>query len=196
MVSQWLLVVGVLTAPGAEARSGAPEPDLAAYEAARTKVSRDADAHVRLALWCEAHGLSAERVKHLAAAVLTDPKNVAARGLLGLVDFGGRWQRPEGVAREVERDEVLGKALAEYNARRERTPDTAEAQWKPALWCEQNGLKPETAAHLTAVTRLDPTREAAWKRLGYKKQGGRWVTDTQLAAERAEGEAQRKADRH
>ena len=26
-----------------------------------------ADAHVKLALWCEAHGLTAERIKHLAA---------------------------------------------------------------------------------------------------------------------------------
>ena len=35
-------------------------------EAALAQVGRDADAHVRLALWCEAHGLSAERLKHLA----------------------------------------------------------------------------------------------------------------------------------
>ena len=35
-------------------------------------------------------------------------------------------------------------------------------------------------AHLTAVIRLDPGREAAWKRLGCKKVGGRWVTEAQL----------------
>src|SRR5689334_3935441 len=32
------------------------------FEAALAAVGRDADAHVRLALWCEAHGLDAERV--------------------------------------------------------------------------------------------------------------------------------------
>ena len=41
--------------------------DLDAYEAAREKVGRDPAAHIRLALWCEAHGLIAERRKHLAA---------------------------------------------------------------------------------------------------------------------------------
>jgi len=37
------------------------------------------------------------------------------------------------------------------------------------MWCEQQGLQPEATAHLTMVAQLDPGREAAWKRLGYKK---------------------------
>jgi hypothetical protein len=65
-----------------------------------------------------------------------------------------------------------------------------------ALWSEERGLEAETRAHLTAVTRLDPGRDAAWIRLGCKKQGGRRVTDAQLATERDEAEAQRKADRY
>ncbi len=64
--------------------------------------------------------------------------------------------------------------------------DTADAHWKLALWCEQNGLKPEATAHLTRVVQLDPGRDAAWRRLGYRKQGRRWVTDEQVAAEKAE----------
>ena len=63
------------------------------------------------------------------------------------------------------------------------------------MWCDQHGLKPEAAAHLMMVTQLDPSREAAWKRLGYRKQGGRWATAEQLAAEKAESEAQKKADK-
>ena len=35
---------------------------------------------MKLALWCEAHGLGAERMKHLAMAVLVDPKNTARAG--------------------------------------------------------------------------------------------------------------------
>ena len=65
-----------------------------------------------------------------------------------------------------------------------------------ALWCERNGLEAEARAHFTAVTRLDPSREAAWKQLGCKKVGHRWLTAEQIAAEEAEAEAQRKADQH
>jgi len=63
------------------------------------------------------------------------------------------------------------------------------------LWCEENGLGAEAKAHLTIVTRLDPNHAAAWKRLGYKKQDGRWTTTAQLAEEKAEAELQKKADR-
>ena len=73
--------------------------------------------------------------------------------------------------------------------------NTADDHWKLALWCEQNGLTPEAEAHLVAVTRLDPGRDAAWKRLGLKKVAGRWVNDLTLAAERKEGELQKAADR-
>ena len=52
------------------------------------------------------------------------------------------------------------------------------------------GLKDEARAHLAAVVRLDPKRAEAWKRLGYKKVGSRWVTEEQVAAEKAEAEAQ------
>jgi hypothetical protein len=87
-------------------------------------------------------------------------------------------------------------ALAEYNARRANMPDTADAHWKLALWCEQKRLKAEATVELLAVTRLDPRREAAWKKLGYEKQNGRWMSAEELTAARAEAEAQRKADGH
>ncbi len=74
--------------------------------------------------------------------------------------------------------------------------DSADAHWKMALWCEQQGLKPEATAHLMRVVQLEPGREIAWKHLGYRKQGRRWVTDEQLAAEKAEAEAQKEADRY
>jgi hypothetical protein len=167
---------------------------LAAYNAARVKVGRDPDAHVRLALWCEAHGLQSERLKHLALAVLTDPGHATARGLMGLVAFRGRWHSPEAVAAQVDADEAFHAALSEYNARRARMSNSAGAHWKLALWCEQHGLKPEATVHLTVVTQLEPGYEAAWKRLGYKKRRMRWATDEQVAAEQAEAQAQKKAD--
>lgn len=190
-----LLLVGSALLLAAPERQNALAADLAEYEAARAKVGRDADAQVRLALWCEAQGLQAERVRHLALAVLTDPSHAMARGLMGLVAYRGRWQRPDSVEQKIKEDPALSAALAEYNGRRDRAPRTADAQWRLALWCEENGLKSEAAAHFGAVLRLEPGREGAWKRLGYKKVRGRWVTDAQLAEEKAEAERQKQADR-
>jgi len=172
------------------------EPALfMAYRDAKARIRRDPDAHVRLALWCEAHGLDAERLKHLAIAVLIDSSHVTARGLLGQIYYDDRWRTPSEVSRRFSMNSRLSADLAEYNARRARSPHTADAHWKLAIWCEQKGLRPESLAHLTAVTRLDPTHEAAWKRLGCRKHNGRWLTDTQIVSEKAEAEAQQAADR-
>jgi hypothetical protein len=196
MLSTLLVVCGLLAvAPAGDERPADPA-ELARYAEISRGVGRDSSAQVRLALWCEAHGLSAERSKHLALALVSDPKNRAARGLLGLVAFEGRWKRPEAIAERVKADEALAARLAEYNARRARVRETAAAHWELALWCEQNGLEAEAKAHFTVVTRLDPAREAAWKRLECKKVGRRWVTEAQLAAEKEQAEARKQADRH
>ena len=191
MVHLTVFVCGLLAATLPESERET-KSTIESYEEARTQVGPRSDDHVKLALWCEANGLTAERMKHLALAVISDPSNAAARGLLGMATDGrGRWRGPEEIA---ERESDVA-ALAEYNARRARTPETAEAQWKLALWCEQVGLKPEAVAHLTVVTRLAPEHAGAWKHLGYKRHGGRWVTPEQVAAEAAEVRAQAKANR-
>ncbi len=194
MLAQWLLGVSLSTLMAMEAPTEAP--DLAGYEAVKAAAGRDGASQVKVALWCEAHGLSAERLKHLALAVLTDPKNVTARGLLGLVEFRNRWERPESVSRKVHSDEELTAKLAEYNARRARASRSADDHWKLAVWCEEVGLDAEARAHFSTVTRLDPAREAAWKRLECKKVGNRWLTQDQIDAEKAEADAQKKADLH
>jgi hypothetical protein len=171
------------------------DEDLAAYRAAQATVGRDAGAHVRLAQWCESRGLLSERRKHLAMAVLIDPDHPAARGLLGQVPDDGQWRKPEEVADHIAKDAELGAKLAEYDARRGKaSPKDADDQWELALWCQGQGLKDEATAHFAAVTRLDPSREAAWKRLGYRRQNGRWVTAERVAAEKADRELQDKAD--
>ena len=102
MVSVLLFCCALLSADEPARSDGKPaQPNLVAYQEAATKAGRDADAQVKLALWCEAHGLSAERIKHLALAMLSDPANAAARGLLGLVLYQGKWQRPEDVSRRA-----------------------------------------------------------------------------------------------
>jgi hypothetical protein len=169
--------------------------DNLAYELARTKAGADADAHVRLALWCEARGLDAERLRHLAIAVLIDPSHATARGLLGLVADGTKWRRPEQF-KAIGETESATANLATYNARRSRLPETADAHWELARWCEKKGLKAEARAHFVVVTRLDPRREDAWRKLGCTFHHGRWMTREQIAVEISEHEAQRDADHH
>src|SRR3954464_12041896 len=95
--------------------SDAPPPEVSrAYQEARAGAGRSSGEQVRLALWCEAHGLTKERLNHLAQAVLADPANATARGLMGLVAFDGRFLRPEAVAARAQAD----PALAEYDVKR------------------------------------------------------------------------------
>ena len=78
------------------ASSAAARPtDRTAYEAARKAAGPDAQAQVRLALWCEQHGMTAERMKHLAAAVVARPLERAGAG----ADGAGRPRRQVGAAR-------------------------------------------------------------------------------------------------
>lgn len=175
---------------------GPTAEDRAAYTAEQAKVGRDAAAHVRLALWCESRGMMAERTRELSLAVLNQPGNAMARGLLGLVEYKGRWQRPESVAEKVEADVARATLMKEYLDRRAKAADTPDAQWKLALWCEENGLKAESIAHFRAVIRLDPGRESAWKHLGFKKVNGRWAREADLAAEKEAAATQKQADKH
>src|SRR5207237_1025402 len=100
-----------------------------AYQEQRAEAGRTPDDQVRLALWCESHGLAPERLKHLALAVLTDPTHATARGLMGLVAYQGRWQPPDAVAARIKADRKLAEVLAAYDGRREKMPDTADAHW-------------------------------------------------------------------
>jgi hypothetical protein len=183
--------------PSAPAAANVPRPEeLSAYRQAVGRAGRDPDANVRLALWCEANGLRAERLRHLAAALDARPGHATAHGLLGQVADDGRWRRPEEFADAVRSDAALTAALAEYNTRRAAMPrpETADAHWALGLWCERQGLAPEAAAHFTAVTRLAPQRADAWRKLGCRLYRGRWVSETEAAAEESEAQAQRRAD--
>jgi len=184
--------------------------DLKTYEAIRPKAGRDPAAHVKLALWCEAHGLSDERVRHLAQAVAIDPTHVTARGLMGLIDFGGRWLSPEQVGDRRKSDQALMKKLEEYHARRAALEGSFESSKrgsadprkasrsheKLGTWCQEQGLKDQALAHFTMAVQLDPYRETTWKHLGYIKRRGRWMSHEQIAADDRETDAQRKADKH
>src|SRR5262245_12407215 len=122
----WSCIVFAMgVAPGA---ANASDVSLQAeYEELQAKSGVSAGAEVRLALWCEEHGLEAERRKHLARAVLIEPGNVLARGLSGYVAHQGRWLVPEKVGPALQSEGQRGAVLGEYNARREKIAERTVA---------------------------------------------------------------------
>ncbi|WP_165246989.1 polymorphic toxin-type HINT domain-containing protein [Paludisphaera soli] len=195
MIAAWLLGGALCVVAAQDEASRPPEPDLAAYEGAKAAAGRDADAQVRLALWCEAHGMASEKSTHLNRAILLDPDHEKARGLLGYVKRDGKWQRPAEASKAVEESPELQALLREYLDRRARAADGADDQYKLALWCEEKGLTQPMVAHLHRTLQHDPSREGAWRRLGFEKIKGRWVNPQVEAAMKTEREAQAKADR-
>lgn len=194
MLGALLLGAAMAVQPAASTDSRAA--DLSAYEEAKALAGRDADAQVALALWCEQRGLSAERAKHLTLAVLRDPNHALARGLLGMVSHDGKWRTPDEVRDAVDHDPEAQALMREYLERRAATADTADAQAKLARWCDERGLNDQATAHYKAVVRLDPSREAVWKKLGYQKTNGRWLRAEDADAEKADAERRKRADKH
>lgn len=197
------------------------------YDELVAKAGHDAAAHVRLALWCEARGLTEKRAKHLALAVQFDPTNALARGLMGQIDDKGEWKSAESIKSRVESDEAFADMLSQYNTRRAKIIEMEEARRKRirdleengqvlesqayrhftarkiapehhklGVWCDEHGLKPEARAHFTMAVHLDPYRDVDWKRLGYIKRDGRWMSREQIEAEDDDAYAQAAADRH
>ena len=105
-----MLAVGLTDAPTPEEKS--------TYEAAAARAGRDALAHIRLASWCEIHGMQVERHKHLGIALELAPDHPAIHGLLGEVADNGQWRMPQAVAEDHRNDADLEVA---------RSPATAPA---------------------------------------------------------------------
>ncbi len=78
-----LVLALALAASGDDAAGSTSKQDLADYQAARANAGKNAPDQVRLVLWCEAHGLSAERIKHLALAIAYDPSSALCAGSWG-----------------------------------------------------------------------------------------------------------------
>ncbi len=87
----------------------------------------------------------AERMKHLAMAVLYDPSNGLARGLMGLVAYQGKWERPDEVSREAQDDPKRKALLQEYLQRRAKHA--------------RDGRRPLEAGHLVRAERLEAASE-------------------------------------
>lgn len=63
-----------------------------------------------------------------------------------------------------------------YEDKRRACPDTAEAHWKLAKWCEKRGLHAERRAELETVIAIEPDHAAAREALGFVADGrGGWM---------------------
>ncbi len=79
---------------------------------------------------------------------------------------------------KVERIEKKPVPWLEFeNRRSELAPGDAAGHFRLAVYCRENGLKPEALAELLAAVEADPNFEPARKALGHRKVGDRWMTE-------------------
>ncbi len=173
-----VIFLAILAGPGDGGQASVGVDDLSAYHAAAVKAGKDPDAHLRLALWCEAHGLIPEREKEVAETLRLNPNHAAARGLSGMVRTEWGWLKVDEVAAKLESDPVRRARLAAYDAARDKADDSAHDQMKLAAWCTAQGLFEDSHAHYAAALRRDQNLPEVWRKLGYKFHGEHWVNDS------------------
>ena len=129
MFSALLLAATLVTLDDDGARS-TQKTDLEAYESRPGRDGQDADAQVRLALWCEAHGMPAERLKHLGLAVSDNSSHALAR-TIGPSSYDSEWKSPDQLTSELADDVARKARVDEYLARRARcaTAPTSFGSW-------------------------------------------------------------------
>ncbi len=148
--------------------------DMEVYRNAATRAGRDAEAHARLALWCEARRMQDEHDAELALALRHNPHSALSRGLKGEIYERGEWLTPDAVVQQQEKP-TRKLLLSQYDSRRAGEIDTVKGNLDLAQWCAREGLRAEEFAHLTAVLRRDPSHAEAWRALGYRNREGVWV---------------------
>jgi hypothetical protein len=78
-----------------------------------------------------------------------------------------------------------GDRAAEYARKAaEVDPGDAEARFRLALWCEENGLRAEALLEHRAVVVLDADHRASRRALGFERVNGRWVKGDEAMREK------------
>lgn len=88
------------------------------------------------------------------------------RTKFGVVDIAKDW---------IETIEERPSPWRLYEKKRTACPETADAHYKLATWCDRRGLIAEYLAELEAVLKLDPDHAKARRRLGYVLKDGAWA---------------------
>lgn len=100
-------------------------------------------------------------------------------------EFGGtlKLDKKKFVKNYFGNDEIAQK----YQSLLAAMPDTPEAHWKMYEWCKKQGISrfyDEKHFHWRQIIRLDPSDKKARGLLGYRQQGGGWVHEDRILAER------------
>jgi tetratricopeptide (TPR) repeat protein len=138
-MSQVILAIPILVVLAYQEPAHPSPADLRSFDRAKVEAGKDPAKLVKLALWCEAHGLRDQRRAVLEEAVRIDPNHTVARGLLNQVSYQRHWEAPEAVSRQMKDDEALMAKLAEYNARRDRIDRDTEIERRLVARYEQAG---------------------------------------------------------
>ena len=186
--------------PDEAGRTAQTAADLQTTRPAEPKLAATPTPTFGLALWCEEHGLDAERAKG------TSPWPCSSTRSNAIAHVDGAWSRGPGqdgekpAERAAERvhDDPKAWPTRVKNAPTDgaRTAKSADAHWKLALWCEGHGLGRGHRPVWRRSSASTRTAIAAWKQLGYRESRRRWATDAKIAEAKANAEAKRKADRH
>ena len=97
------------------------------------------------------------------------------------VEGFGKLVLPRDHVQEIVRPKVTED---EYFDEAANYADTAEDQWKLALWCHHQGLLNLFQRHAWHVVELDTDHAAARKALGYVRHDGRWISQSEILTER------------
>ncbi len=99
--------------------------------------------------------------------------------VLEVSDDAYRVRTPVGVIdldkEDVARIEKSPSPWQEYKRRSHAIPNTADAHYKLALWCEERGLPSKRVKHLKIAVQLDKDHAAARDALGFEKKDGDWI---------------------
>jgi len=88
------------------------------------------------------------------------------RTKFGVVDIAKDW---------IEKIEERPSPWQLYEKKRAASPNSADAHYKLAVWCDRRGLIVEHRAELEAVLELYPNHVKARRKLGYVEKDGKWI---------------------
>jgi Pretoxin HINT domain len=149
---------------------------LRADQAIKGNPTERADGLVKEALFREVYGGNDDRNRLLTEARSIVPNFAPAMWASGEVQFNKQWIKIDDVPRLASKD----TALAMYESKREKTPDTLAGQLNLARWCLGRGLMQQARAHFNEVLVFDPDNAEARAALGFKRVGKSWVAKPEL----------------
>jgi len=160
-----------------------------AQSAKALQVRQAADDIVVEALQREIYGKFDERGRLLDEALSLSPDCRTARWQSGQVFYTRKWLSADAAAAAASND----NRLARYVFRREKTPNSIEAQLELAKWCRSESLLDQERAHLTRVLELNPDEPNARRALGFTRVAGQWISAEEQKRTDAEEKARAEA---